>query len=919
MSTADPPQPITSLVKHFGRHIGTAVRDARAPVRALALTTFAIASAVLRADAPPTTDNDRLIHHFDFDERDEGNLERVPKFWRRMIADGFPRYADGSFDFDLGHDAPPAFRLRAEGKNVAFRYTGHEVPTNEANDYRIVGWVRTRSLAHARAALSAYYLDHDGLPIADTQRFSRLVGNAPQDHPWQKLEIFLPAGPEDAKWIGITAWVVHPEVWDRRPRARRAIERKDVGAEVAFDDIRIYRLPRVTLRTSSPANVFSPDHDATLTVEVTDADTKGLTAHLDIFDVDGRRLSTTSVPVQNHMSSEPMVIDLQGMANGLATARVRVDTPAGVLAERTLRFASLQSALHPASTGASAARGFGIELDVADRADPAVELTLLRTLNVGAVKIPIWSGSADVPDFMESDQNADAMLYQLLQARVDVTGVFAGPPSELVRSAGAYPRPLLAMLADDPVVWRDHLTRVFAPYASIFRSWQIGRDADPAVIGNPNLPRAIRQVRAEIEKLITAPSLSVPASLSIEPEEPPLPADGLSYTLDPAIVPSAVRSYVDDFRARGRPVKTVYIETPDAGGVDRRSHLRDWCKRLIQTHHAGVNSVIVPQPWHSRMVSNVRVTEPDEEFVPLHTLTQLIGDAQPGNPIYIAPGVTALSFNGPSGTVVALWDDRAELREDGSPGTREHDIQLGDADRQIDLWGRTTPLARLDDGRQRVHVGADPVFIDGVDRWLIEFRTMLELTPRFLELSVDAHRQQLAIVNPHDEPLGVDLRVVPPDGWEINPRQFKFSLAPGERAVKNFDVRVGRDALAEARIITLEFQLDATRTYKLLVPIELQAGVRDLDAWGLAVAAGDRLIVRHRVFNRSNVTLNLRGFTVVPGRPRQTRFLTGFLPGQTTTLEYHFKNYRSLIGRKIRLHLRELTGPRIHNIEIDVR
>ncbi len=877
-------------------------------------TVIGALTAAAFADPAGAPAGDRLLHLFDFDERDEGNLEHVPKYWVRFGGADFPRYAEGEFDRTIGHDAPPSFRLTTQGRNVAYRYTARRIDAISTNDYLVVAWIRGEMLSSARAAISAYYLDHDQLPIRSSQRFSELVSTESGSDDWRRVEVFLPAGTKQAVWIGLTLWAVHPESWYDGPRPRRHIERRDMAAQAWFDDIRVYRLPRVDIATSAPGNVFTPADEAVLSVKVTDADSYQLRATLDVLDVDGRSVRRAEIPVQSSKRSIPVRIDFKGAPNGLYRARVRVVSTAGedgatVIANRTLDFASVQTVYREQPAGA---RAFGVSFDVKDRADPLDELKLLRSLRVGAVKMPIWSGLAGVPDLIDSDPDTDTLLYELLKARVAVTGVFVGPPSELVRAAGAYRRSLLTMLNEDPEAWREHLVRVFAPYASIFRSWQIGLDGDPAIAADPQLPDALRRVRAEILKLTTAPHLTTPGALTWEPQSDPPAADDVSFAIDRSILPEYIASHVEEYRKRGMPVSTAFVQPTGTKEIDYRGHLRDWCKRLLHARHAGIRTVTVPQPWHTRLTTASKVTEPSEEFVLLHTLADLTGGTVPGDPVYIAPGVTALAFHDRDTTVLALWDNEA-----GEAG-RTHTIQLGSATRQIDMWGRARPLTTAEDGRQEVHLTADPVFIDGIDRWLIAFRTELRLVPDFEELSIDAHQHELGIVNPRDEPLAGTVQLGTPDAWDINPRQFRFSIRANGTVNKPFEIRYGRNTTAGTGMINAEFTLDADRRYRVVVPLPLELGVRDIDAWGHTVLSSDRLIVRHRVFNRGDKTLNLRAFAIAPGRLRQTRLLTQLLPGQSKMLEYHFKDPESLRQRTIRLHLRDLNGPRIHNIEVDV-
>ncbi|MCH8966846.1 MAG: hypothetical protein IID43_04145, partial [Planctomycetes bacterium] len=94
-------------------------------------------------DGEGLPDSRRIVHRFDFDERASGNLEDEPKFWTPLRLAGFPRYATGAFDFDVGFPASPSFELRCEGRSVAYHYTGPETRVRPTTDYRIQASIRT--------------------------------------------------------------------------------------------------------------------------------------------------------------------------------------------------------------------------------------------------------------------------------------------------------------------------------------------------------------------------------------------------------------------------------------------------------------------------------------------------------------------------------------------------------------------------------------------------------------------------------------------------------------------------------------------------------------------------------------------------------------------------------------------------------
>ena len=68
-----------------------------------------------------SADAEQVIKHFDFDERSQGNLESIPMLWERHRGPGFPKYANGEFDFQVGYAARPSFYLHSNGRNCAYR------------------------------------------------------------------------------------------------------------------------------------------------------------------------------------------------------------------------------------------------------------------------------------------------------------------------------------------------------------------------------------------------------------------------------------------------------------------------------------------------------------------------------------------------------------------------------------------------------------------------------------------------------------------------------------------------------------------------------------------------------------------------------------------------------------------------------
>ncbi len=861
-----------------------------------------------RDDDAQLTSARRLIHHFDFDEREDGNLESTPKFWIPFEGDSFPRYATGAFDDEVGYEDPPSLRLQTQGRNAAYRYNGLDTEVDTRSEYLIVAWVRGEHLEHARAALSAYYMDHNREPIVETQVFSELVGGDPEDMSWHRVELYLPVGPRRSATIGVTAWVVQPEVWDQRPREKRHIDAFDVEAGAWIDDIRIFRLPRVLMRTNAPGNVIGAEQGAALFVSVVDSSDTEVQARLTVEDFEGQVVADRPLPLHSEISESPIRIPLAGFEDGLYRARVWVSARGVTLAQRILVFAKIHWAEGDKSLGN---RAFGISLAVESATPPQLNLAMLRKLNVGAVKIPVWSGSQNIPDLVDAGEGMDAMLYGLLKARVSITGVLAGPPASHMRSAGAYSVSLLTLLSEKVELWDKELVRVFAPYSSVFTSWQIGSDEDVDLAVDPQRWVIADRVRQAMAELNTAMRLTVPGTVSWFPEEQPPGENKVSYVIEDFIQPDYIGDHLAAYRDAGWPLTSAYLKmsSDPMEGVDLDVRLGEWCKRLIMTRHAGVETIYVPQVWHTRYGPEGAVTEPDPEFLILHTVIRTLGESTPAGDVYVAPGVTALAFEHEDEVVLALWDQSA------GDWTRKHTIQLGGrAHEVIDMWGLRRPIELAIDGRHIIELSRNPVFVRGVEKWMLTLRTLLTFTPNPVAYTIGTHQHRLSLVNPHRVPLAGSIELGVPEEWSIVPRIFRFSVPAGETFEKRLEVQFPRNETAGERQLMVEADIEAERRFRFKIPLTIRLGSDDLEVWGVTFTEGDKLIVLHSMTNHTNESLNLKSTTAAPGRVRQNRKILDFLPGQTMTFEYHFPRASQLHGREIRLNLREINGSRIHNI-----
>jgi len=865
-------------------------------------------------DSPSGIESVRVVHHFDFDER-PANLEDMPMHWVPFRPPRFPRFSSGSLDESVGRSAPPSFRLSLNGRNVACRYTGADTRVRSNSEYRIVGYIRPDRLIGARACLSAHFLDEQSNPIPGTHVRSLFVGTPESSAAtWIEVELRLPSAPPQAHAVGLLAMVTQERVWNRRPRARRHVERIDVDGGAWFDDITMYALPQVEMTTSSKGQVLAPDDPNTLEVIVRDFDNFGLQASLTITDVDGLEVLNRRIAVEFRQDRPPTTIDVGSLGPGLYQARLDVKSAANTIDSRVLTFAKLAKR-HRRSV--SDAVSFGVVLSASARADPNTEAALLVKSAVRSAKTPLWTGKADVAS-SPARQAARHDEYRLLQKDgFLLTAVLAGPAAAMVRSAGPYPRPLLEILADDPSGWRDHLAQTVAPCVGIFRRWQLGADDDRRVVDDDRLIVALDRLRAEMRPFLTAPLLGVPASSDVHPWPRRPLADHICLTIGPDVRTDWIAAHVAVFRDMGYPRLYAYLPAPATGVWHRRlagerSRLAEWAQRIISARHAGADTVFVPQPWTVREGPSGLLAEPLEQYIVLHTIADLIGDGKPVEEIDLGGDVRALVFRRDGTSVLALWNNAAP--PDGS----EHAIQLGSASRQIDMWGTSFPLERDNHGRQLLRLSRMPIFVDGVEPWVSALRNSITLLPTNVPFSIEPQTREFSMTHVGSEVISGTVELTPPQSWRIEPGRFRFNLMPGRTTTNEVRLSYLNNESAGQKTILARVTVEGGRRLYFEVPLRLQLGGADVDVWGAAIVEGQDVVFRHVVTNRSDRVLSFRAHATVPGRPRQYHMIVNLGPDETQAVEYRFSTLKGTGVQFARLGLEELGRSGFHNLEVTI-
>lgn len=869
-------------------------------------------ATVSELDLPPShavgvhPSSRRVVHRFDFDERAQGNLEDMPKYWIPFRPAGFPPYARGGFDPRIGHDSAPSFHLLSEGRNVAFHYRGEEIPVRTNSEYRIEGFIRIDGLEFGRACLSAHFIDGQGNILIDSMVRSRYIGGA-NDSGWVPVELYLGAASPQAHSIGLIAWVVDEGVWDDSIPRRRHIPGMDVRGGAWFDDITVYRLPRVALRSSSPSNVLGDGEAQELLVELADLDDPTLSGALSIRSADGSLVAGRSIPVALHADADPIRLDVRHLPSGLYRARLDVQAQGIRVVSHELMFVRCGERLSPQE---SVVRSFGVVIDPRDRTARETELPLLERIVGRSVKVPVWSG---LPNDSASETTIDHRFFQELARRnFSTVGVLHGPPRTTLRNRGAYAPSLLEFLETEHGECQEALNEVAAPLAGTFRWWQIGPDDRQHTLLSHQMPQAADRLRSALRPFLTSPLLAAAVSgLDATPPDDPV-TDHVTIHLSPEVAPATYSMKINAWRAAGYERVSAFVDPLPDERFDDAAGLAQWTQRVIVARHSGADTVFVPQPWRTSPVGGATTIAPSQGYLALRTLADVIGDAPPGPRLFLSDRVDFVSFQNGANSILALWDSNTGGRR------RSVAMQLGDDARAIDLTGQAVALQSDKLGREVLEIGEMPLLIHGASTRLIALQSAFSIRSHDVTPGGEPSRMVLTIDPSFEKTEMGTVRLVAPGSCEVWPREFELRVTRQEPQEVPLELRCPAGEAAGTKTLSARVRLSDNEHY-FEVPMAFDLRMDGVDVWGQAVLEGDRLVLRHGVTNRSDGVLNLRSAASVPGRERQYRPFTNVQPGETQVVHYRYPDSAPLLGRRVMLGISELEeGNRSHNLELTV-
>ncbi len=249
------------------------------------------------------------------------------------------------------------FRLEGGGMAVATAPTRLPAAAGQVVEASVM--VRSDGLVRSRPALQVRALDGAANPVAgaawsdgssvppgaEAAAPAAQAGAGGGDLPagWRLLRVTTPPLPQGTTAVEVALEVGTPA----------GVDVGDVSGRVWFDELQVWRLPRLTCELWRAREAF--ESPARVTVSAEGAE-EGTRLQLRILDADGRTV------VQQDAGSARLALDLAALPPGAYEVRVLCRTDARVLAETSRTFAVLPPVAAGAATEPAAVR-FGLELE----------------------------------------------------------------------------------------------------------------------------------------------------------------------------------------------------------------------------------------------------------------------------------------------------------------------------------------------------------------------------------------------------------------------------------------------------------------------------------------------------------------------------------------------------------------------------
>lgn len=886
----------------------------------------------------------RVVYEFDFDEPE--NADPVPLYWVRIADPGYPQWNDAAF-----HPAAPAendpnrsIRVPTIGGNAGVRLVAGVVPVIPEIDYHMRVSVRTEGLKRSRARVVAYLVDEDGRRIDASVASSALLNT---NGSWQDAQVVikgidptqLPRNADGSRaglpaWLQVELLVEQPATWNTDPATRPRVLLEDVvGAAAYFDDLVLWRVPRIDLSSTAPDCLFLHPSAPTIFVRAQDVATASLVTNIRIYNYRSELVDETTVRISNDWQPTMYRPNLPGF--GWYRAVANVSERGKEIARTWLDFASLPAPAEPRA--ARRTEGFGIIADDLPIDQWGALPDLLGALGVKGVSLPLWSADLTRAGIRNHRAAMSPIVTKLNADSRDITFVLNELPDELAQQARANPSLVFETFgagSDDD--WR-YLEDFLVSFGQVVNRWQFGPTSMLGSGRAASSPERLQEILRRLFALVPAPQLVIPWSAESQQSAAlidstaagalaALPVGSQRSFGEPSvhfasILPSetpavSATAYIGPW-AQSALSHSLIIEANSAEAFGLAHQVNDLVRRTVLAWEVGAPAVAIRRPWRIEP-HHLDQPMPDALFPVWRTLAEHLSGRLEHARLDLGNDVTAIVFRDAQGAgTIAVWHDSPEAEVvRASVFLGNHPVQVTDA------FGNSEEVP-VTDGVHEIRITREPRFIDDAVINLALLRSGFRVTPRWIEGAAAVHMHEMILTNPWNTSIAGTLRIIEPADWDIRQRVRQFSINAGEelRLPLVFSYPAYETGGPKRIVVDILLQNISTNAVRMESIVELgfkKIALTPHYEYLLNPDGQEELVITLEITNNSEQPSWLSAMVLAEGYGRLELDVARLEPGETTVRVFRLPEPATrLLNEQIRVGLRERGGSGRFNLLIN--
>ncbi len=896
----------------------------------------------------------RLLHRFDFEEADEQNFESMPMHWfvvgrpdqtadpnflrlpmhqELLKKKGFPKYSKVQFNIPQEQKGDHSLHLALnDGSAAAFLEIGTlaAVPNS---DYLVTARLRTGLLRYARARLVAYFVDGAGKRIESSVATTDLLQTENQ---WQGVSVKLMGEHPSAAWIGMQVELLQPQ--EQPPSLKGAVLPGGIGTHTVvyqdfqgdawFDDVAVWQVPRIVLRTQSDVNLINAPQQPHLTAEVRDLSGRPLSAVVSVYDTQSRMVARMSRKVGGGEGSiwhwAPVLpgfgwylVDMS-----LHDPSTRDDDKAPPAVARTIRsFVWLPPVKR---LPAQQRRRFTLDAPDATMREIALYPQVLRATGLNSVALSGWSEATTVDNLDQRQAELEKLLLPMLKENTQITLNFSPLPHLLADHLQLDATQPLLIFTKPSKEWAPYLSPILLRQGQNIRSWQFGR---PELASTPSAltaAAALESVEA-LQRLTPDPRVALPWQAH-QARLTELDKARLEYVVDipPSVRPQHLLDHLHDLQQAHENSLVLHLRSDSALEMSQARRVDDFALRFLHAWQADPVGFSVPRPW-AYAEGKQGALHPDPILGVYSSLAHRLATRKTLGKFPLGTGAWAIVYGGAPSSLMAIWSDEQDPDGAGASsddaaadgrGRRQTRLFLGDEVSAFDVWGNPVKLS-FEDGKHIVPLSSSPLLIEGVDAELALLRASFTVTPPLIESQIIAHAHKIRFTNPFSVPINGDLTIIEPGReWRIDPRRRGVTIDPRSTFEMTIEMTPPVNEPAGEKELVVRFEFTTRKQYRIDLRAPMELGLTGIQMeTGLSFEKNPRrpdlidAVATAFITNTGEKQRTVYTFAMLPGHQRQEQIIT-LKPGQSVLRRFRFAGATEALAIKpIRVGVRDTAGP----------